>query len=65
LITDSRERVPMDYTLYLTGEAWMVSDLSIEGISLVHHYRDSFDRFLVNKSFAELMKQLERKLGRS
>jgi len=65
LVTDSHERIPMDYTLQPAGEAWRVSDLSIEGISLVNHYRESFARFLVNKSFAELMQQLKRKLGRS
>jgi phospholipid transport system substrate-binding protein len=65
LVTDSRERIPMDYALYLAEGRWLVNDLSIEGISLVLHYRKSFDRFLVNKSFAELLEQLERRLGRS
>ncbi|MEY4549056.1 MAG: hypothetical protein RL685_5251 [Pseudomonadota bacterium] len=65
LVTDSRERVPMDYTLYFADQRWLVNDLSVEGISLVLHYRQSFDRFLVNRSFAELMQQLERRLGRS
>jgi phospholipid transport system substrate-binding protein len=65
LVTDSRERIPMDYVLQASGGRWLVNDLSIEGISLVLHYRQSFERFLVNRSFAELMQQLERKLGRS
>jgi phospholipid transport system substrate-binding protein len=65
LITAGRERIPMDYTLYAVNDRWLVNDLSIEGVSPVSHYRQSFNRFLVNKGFDELMRQLERKLGRS
>lgn len=63
LITSSREKVPMDYTLQLSSNGWRVVDLTIEGVSMVNHYRDTFSRFLTNKTFAELMQQLERKLG--
>ena len=65
LLTSSREQVPMDYTLHqLEGRHWVV-DLAIEGVSLVNHYRKTFSRYLVNRSLAELLAQLERKLGRS
>jgi phospholipid transport system substrate-binding protein len=65
LLTSSREQVPMDYTLQpVEGRHWVV-DLAIEGVSLVNHYRKTFSRYLVNKSLAELLAQLERKLGRS
>jgi phospholipid transport system substrate-binding protein len=63
LITASREQVPMDYTLQQAGPRWMVIDLSVEGVSLVNHYRQTFSRFLANKPFADLMQQLKRKLG--
>lgn len=65
LITNSREQVPMDYTLQqVEGRFWVI-DLAIEGVSLVNHYRKTFSRYLVNKSLAELLAQLERKLGRT
>lgn len=65
LLTSSREQVPMDYTLQqVEGRHWVV-DLAIEGVSLVNHYRKTFSRYLVNKSLADLLAQLERKLGRS
>jgi phospholipid transport system substrate-binding protein len=65
LLTSSREQVPMDYTLHeVDGRYWVV-DLAIEGVSLVNHYRRTFGRYLVNKTLAELLAQLERKLGRS
>src|SRR5690606_12921682 len=55
LITASNEKVPMDYTLHPAGGSWAIEDLAIEGVSMVGHYRDSFKRFLVNKSFDELL----------
>jgi phospholipid transport system substrate-binding protein len=65
LLTSSREQVPMDYTLQpVDGRYWVV-DLAIEGVSLVNHYRKTFSRYLVNKTLADLIAQLERKLGRS
>ncbi len=61
LITHSRERVPMVYWLHQAGGHWRVYDFSIEGVSLVNHYRESFNRFLVNHSVAELIQRLESK----
>ncbi len=63
LITESREQVPMDYTLDEQSAGLKVVDLSIESVSLVNHYRTTFGRFLVNKPFGELLDQLKRKLG--
>ena len=63
LITSSREQIPIDYTLHKPTGHWRVEDVSIEGVSLVNHYRKTFARFLANKTFAELLQQLKRKLG--
>lgn len=63
LSTSSREQVPMSYTLRAPAGPWRVEDLSIEGVSLVNHYRKTFARFLVNKTFEELLAQLKRKLS--
>jgi phospholipid transport system substrate-binding protein len=62
LIIGSREQVPMDYVLEEQSAGLKVVDLSIEGVSLVNHYRTTFSRFLVNKPFNELLEQLKRKL---
>jgi phospholipid transport system substrate-binding protein len=63
LLTSSREKIPIDYTLHKTASGWRVDDVSIEGVSLVNHYRKTFAQFLTNKRFDELMQQLRRKLG--
>lgn len=61
VVTHGGERVPMVYWLHRVDSAWRVYDFSIEGVSLVNHYRESFGRFLVNHRFEELMERLERK----
>ena len=63
LLTASREQIPIDYTLRQSGGTWRAEDVSIEGVSLVNHYRKTFSRFLANKSFGDLLQQLKAKLG--
>lgn len=63
LFTVSREQIPIDYTLRLDNGKWRAQDISIEGISLVNHYRKTFGRFLMNKTFEQLLHQLQTKLG--
>jgi phospholipid transport system substrate-binding protein len=63
LFTVSREQIPIDYTLRLDKGKWRAQDISIEGISLVNHYRKTFARFLTNKTFDQLLQQLKTKLG--
>ncbi len=58
LITHSRERVPLDYLMRREPAGWRGIDFSIEGVSLVTHYRKSFGRFLTNHSFEELLARL-------
>jgi ABC-type transporter MlaC component len=62
LVTSSRERIPIDYTLQTQSGGFQVVDFAIEGVSLVNHYRATFSRFLVNRPFSELLMQLKRKL---
>lgn len=61
LITHSGEHVPMVYWLHRVDSTWRIYDFSIEGVSLVNNYRESFGRFLVNHDFEALMQRLERK----
>lgn len=61
VVTHGGERVPMVYWLHRVESAWRVYDFSIEGVSLVNHYRESFARFLVNHNFEQLMEVMERK----
>ena len=58
LITSSREHVPMDYRMRSEGDKWSVVDLSIEGVSLVNHFRKTFSAALVNMSIDQLITRL-------
>lgn len=64
LVTDSGDAVPIEYTLYEAAAGWKVEDFAVEGVSLVNHYRRSFDQFLVNGDVEALLERLRRKLGR-
>jgi len=63
LVTASRERVPIDYRMRaLKPQGWMVVDISIEGVSLVNHFRKTFASALANMTFDALIDRLERQL---
>ena len=59
-LTDGNE-YRVDYKLHLNQAGWRVYDVTVEGISLVNNYRSQFARFLNNKSFDELLKDLREK----
>jgi phospholipid transport system substrate-binding protein len=63
LITHSREQVPLDYFMHRDNQTWRAHDFSVEGVSLVNHYRKSFGRFLANHSFEELLARLRPRAG--
>jgi phospholipid transport system substrate-binding protein len=62
LLTHSRDKVPIDYFMHQAGGSWVARDFSIEGISLVNHYRNSFARFLANHTFEQLLERLRSRL---
>jgi phospholipid transport system substrate-binding protein len=62
LTTASRERVPIDYRMRPQQDRWAVVDLSIEGVSLVNHFRRTFRDALVNMTVDQLIERLRRQL---
>ncbi len=58
LVTHSRDQVPIDYFMHQDGKTWRAVDFSVEGVSLVNHYRKSFTRYLANHTFDELLAKL-------
>lgn len=64
LVTGSRDRVPIDYRMRMQQGQWMVTDLSIEGVSLVNHFRKTFSSALVNMTVDQLIDRLKRQLPR-
>jgi phospholipid transport system substrate-binding protein len=67
LVTASRDRVPIDYRMQAqpgAQSAWTVVDISIEGVSLVNHFRKTFAGALANMSIDQLIDRLRRQLPR-
>jgi len=62
LTTSSRERVPIDYRMRSERGDWRVVDLSIEGVSLVNHFRKTFSSGLANMTVDQLIERLKRQL---
>jgi len=62
LTTASRERVPIDYRMRSERGDWKVVDLSIEGVSLVNHFRKTFSSGLANMTVDQLIDRLKRQL---
>ena len=62
LLTVSRDRVPIDYRMRLLQDQWMVVDMTIEGVSLVNHFRKTFSGALANMTVDQLIDRLRRQL---
>jgi phospholipid transport system substrate-binding protein len=62
LVTGSRDRVPIDYRMRLAQGQWKVIDISIEGVSLVNHFRGTFAAALVNMTIDQLIDRLRHQL---
>ncbi|OPZ19129.1 MAG: putative phospholipid-binding protein MlaC precursor [candidate division BRC1 bacterium ADurb.BinA364] len=55
--------IPIDYSLYQSGETWRVYDMKIEGVSLVKNYRSQFREILLKRSAAQFIAQLQDKVA--
>lgn len=53
--------IPVDYALFIKGDAWKVYDIKIDGLSLVTNYRGSFAKEIRAKGMAALIKKLQDK----
>lgn len=57
--------IPINYRLIVKAGEWKVYDVVIEGVSLILNYRAQFRQILANKSPAELLKILRKKVGKA
>ncbi len=56
--------VPVDYTMRYTDDGWKVFDVTIEGVSYVTNYRNSFDREIREQGLDAVIERLERRADR-
>ncbi|MFC1823235.1 phospholipid-binding protein MlaC [Thermodesulfobacteriota bacterium] len=63
IVTSKEMEIPVKYRLKKRGSAWLVYDLSIEGISMVRNYRVQFNNIIRRSSYQNLMKRLTEKMA--
>ncbi len=52
------EHIPVDYTLHREAGRWLITDVEIDGVSIVNNYRNSFNRVIRASSFSDLLERL-------
>jgi phospholipid transport system substrate-binding protein len=62
ILTENGMEIPVIYSMMQKNGAWIVYDVSIEGVSLVNNYRNQFNNILTKSSYEELKSRLESKL---
>lgn len=62
VVTADGTQIPIVYMMHKQGsDPWLVYDIKIEGVSMVNNYRSQFGDFLNQKSFSQLLKDLDAK----
>jgi len=62
IVTKKDTEILVKYKLKNKGGAWLVYDISIEGVSLVNNYRKQFNSIMTRSSYEDLIKKLRRKV---
>jgi phospholipid transport system substrate-binding protein len=62
VLTENRDRIPVNYRLLRTARGWQVYDLVVDGVSLVANYRRQFGRIIEEQSYSALIKKIRTKV---
>jgi len=54
----SDEEIPVNYRLASAQKGWLVTDVTIDGVSIVENYRKTFARVIQRQSFQSLMDKM-------
>ena len=59
VMVDKRgDRLPVDYQLRRPKAQWELSDVVIDGVSIVNNYQSQFNKIIQTSSFDELVKKM-------
>lgn len=58
VIMRANEHIPVDYHLIQKSGQWWISDVEIDGVSIVENYRDTFGREISRSSFDSLLQKM-------
>jgi phospholipid transport system substrate-binding protein len=57
-IMRANEHIPVDYHLVQKNSRWLITDVDIDGVSIVENYRNSFRRVIQTSSFDNLLQKM-------
>jgi len=58
IIVRMNEEIPVDYSLGIVGQRWLVEDVAIDGVSIIQNYQKSFSRVIRQESYQALLKKM-------
>jgi phospholipid transport system substrate-binding protein len=58
IIVRMNEEIPVDYSLGIMGQKWLVEDVAIDGVSIVQNYQKSFARVIRQETYEGLLKKM-------
>jgi phospholipid transport system substrate-binding protein len=62
-LTSRKVSLDVDYRMLQRAGDWRVYDIVVDGISLVHSYREQFNKIIRTSSYEELVAKLKQKTG--
>jgi phospholipid transport system substrate-binding protein len=62
LVVSGGTEIPINYKLYLKGAKWFVYDVSVEGVSLVRNYKDTYAGIIRKDGFDGLLDKMGKKV---
>jgi phospholipid transport system substrate-binding protein len=57
-IMRANEHIPVDYHLVQKSGRWLITDVHIDGVSIVENYRNTFRRVIQTSSFDSLLQKM-------
>jgi phospholipid transport system substrate-binding protein len=57
-IMRANEHIPVDYHLIQKSGRWLITDVDIDGVSIVENYRTTFGRVIQTSSFDNLLQKM-------
>jgi phospholipid transport system substrate-binding protein len=57
-IMRANEHIPVDYHLAQKSGRWFITDVDIDGVSIVENYRNTFRRVIQSSSFENLLQKM-------
>jgi phospholipid transport system substrate-binding protein len=57
-IVRMNEELPVDYSLTSVLGQWLVDDVTIDGVSIVRNYHQSFTRVIQRESYKSLLQKM-------